>query len=582
MSAYKPEAEVLLNVGSHEREAHEDEVPAGADNNQGSATRQQGRRVILVGSGIAAAAVLALVAHVAIPGPWRSSQVLRSGAFVQLNKANSTCTEGKGNCHATGCCTGPGMQCFEQDAGYAQCRVGCIPGPDPTHWDGKAWTCKELGTRTAGEDACAPVYGDCTKSHCCRDVGFQCFQKNANYAACKTECIAGGPDLSDGDSGAWSCKKLGDMTPGWQPWVQGQCSTNLDNCVSTKCCKREGEQCSLQNDYYGNCMGACVGRGNGDPWSCKSLGSRTPSAPVKGGRLAPWVLEKCSLPNAGCQQSKCCIGMDVQCYEKNHNWAQCRRSCTAGADPYDKNETWSCKELGPRSMGLAIKGYPSLYCFVTMRTTGYEVALMESQWAKNAGIFECDEFAVFTPDGSVKLGNITTIQFPGAPVVTSQDGTAGNTKLFVHVWDAVVKATTWQNHSWVVKVDPDAVLIAERLRWHLAPHTGKHVFIVNCNKFPGPNYPMVYGALEVLSNSAMAVWAANGHDCYAPDTYGEDFYLTRCMDKLGVGRILDETILGDNLCMGAGNCDNGYIATFHPFKDAGTWEACYNAAHAKR
>merc|ERR1719215_2176971 len=82
---------------------------------------------------------------------------------------------------------------------------------------------------------------------------------------------------------------------------------------------------------------------------------------------------------------------------------------------------------------------------------------------------------------------------------------------------------------------------------------------------------MVYGALEVFANSAVQAWAARGHDCAAPNTYGEDYYMTRCMDFLGVGRWLDERILGDNLCMGA-DCSNGWISAFHPFKDTASWE----------
>jgi len=439
-----------------------------------------------------------------------------------------------------------------------------------------------LGKRAPGDDVCGAAGESCTKSHCCKDVGLQCFEKNQTWATCKTECVAGGPDLSDADSKPWTCKKLGDRVPGTQKWVQAECSAGLDNCVSTQCCKHAGEQCALQNDYYGNCMVGCVGRGNGDPWSCKKSGPRTPTAPIKGGKLAPWALEKCSKPNEGCSESKCCLGMNVQCYEKNKGWAQCRETCKPGRDPFDHNETWSCKELGPRSWGVAEKGFPSLYCFSLMRTVGYEVDIMKVQLQKGAGIFGCDETSLLTADGNItlqggQLGKISSIQFPGAPVVTSQDGTAGNTQLFVHAWDAVISAGIWKKHSWTIKADPDAVIIAERLRWHLAPHTGEHIFVLNCNKYPGPNYPMVYGALEVFANSAVQAWAQRGHDCAAPNTYGEDYYMTRCMDFLGVGRFLDERILGDNLCMGA-DCGNGWISAFHPFKDVASWEKCWGTA----
>jgi len=500
---------------------------------------------------------------------------------AKSTRDDTTCAVGQENCHESQCCDAPGMQCYEQDTKYAQCRSACEQGPDPTHWDGKKWSCAELGSRTEGEDRCAEDWKECAEAKCCKGIGFQCFKKNASHAVCKSECVAGGPDLSDADAKPWSCEEAGPRKPGEQPWVEGQCSAGLDNCVETACCKVPGQQCFLQNDYYGNCMTACVGVGDGDPWSCKPRGSITPFPPVKASRMSPWALQNCSLPNQGCAQSKCCLGANMQCYEKNKDWASCQKECTPGKNSFDNDEEWNCKELGPRSYGLAIKGFPSLYCFALMRPDSYEFGLMKAQLAKGSGIFACDDSAVLTADTEATIegpnGNVKTIQFQGAPVVTSQDGTAGNTELFVSAWYAVVKAQTWKNHSWIVKADPDAVVIPERLRWHLAPHTGEHVFILNCNKYPGPNYPMVYGAVEVFSNSAIQVWAENGHDCYAPNTYGEDYYITRCMDHLGVGRVLDEKVLGDNLCMGA-NCADGWIAAFHPYKDIDSWEQCYNTA----
>lgn len=67
---------------------------------------------------------------------------------------------------------------------------------------------------------------------------------------------------------------------------------------------------------------------------------------------------------------RCCLGMDVQCYEKDSNWAQCRSECVPGAHADDNNGVWSCNKLGPRSYGMSTKGFPSLYCFAVIRTNG--------------------------------------------------------------------------------------------------------------------------------------------------------------------------------------------------------------------
>jgi len=132
-----------------------------------------------------------------------------------------------------------------------------------------------------------------------------------------------------------------------------------------------------------------------------------------------------------------------------------------------------------------------------------------------------------------------------------------------------------------VKVDPDAVLMADRLRKHMAPHTGANVYVVNCNAFPNsPNFPMMYGATEVFSLSAMRAYAAGSTRCGTQlpwKAWGEDYFMTHCMDLLGVARVLDTQVLGDNMCTGA-NCADGWTAAFHPFKSIESWMLCLSQA----
>jgi len=266
--------------------------------------------------------------------------------------------------------------------------------------------------------------------------------------------------------------------------------------------------------------------------------------------------------------------MDVQCYAKTDGWAQCRDSCQPGKHADDNNETWSCTPLGPRSYGVSAEHFPSLYCFSVLRTVGYEVGLIEAQHDKGIGIFGCDATSLLTADGSISMGSYKSIKFQGAPIVKSVDNTAGNTQLFVHAWDAVIAANIWRNHTFTLKVDPDAVLIPDRVRWHLVPHVGATMYIVNC-----PVWDMMYGSLEVFSYYAIKEWSRRGHDCHDPNNWGEDKYMTNCMDFLGVSRVHDKNIVADNLCLGS-NCANGHAAAFHPYKDVNQWLQCYNTAMA--
>jgi len=488
--------------------------------------------------------------------------------------AEAACAVGRANCKDTRCCADPGMQCYQQTANYSQCRVDCPTGaPDPTHWDGSAWSCAEQGARAPGEVACKRPGQDCRASQCCQDPGMQCFEKNASWATCKAECVAGGPDLYDVDGFPWSCKKLGESAPGAAPWVASQCSNGWANCLEKKCCSNPGEVCYKNNDFFGECkaLNSCGGEG----WSCEKSGLVTPGAPAKGGRLNPWALAQCSKKSEGCWDSRCCLGMDVQCYEKKEGWGQCMQSCVPGVHADDNNATWSCNELGPRSYGLAIKGSPSLFCFSVIRIFGYEVSLMNTMKAKGAGIFACDGHSIMSADGTTGIGDEATVQFQGAPIVTSVDGTAGNTWLFVNAWNKMMELGEWEQHSFTAKVDPDAVFFPERLRWHLQSFLGQKIFIINCHMGD-----MIYGALEVFSFAAIQEWKNRHLECNTPNNYGEDKYMTQCMDHLGIARVHDESILGDKLCHTFTSCANGWNSAFHPFKDVGSWEGCWNEANA--
>jgi len=485
-----------------------------------------------------------------------------------------TCSWGLANCNETRCCNAPGLQCYRQNRNYAQCKASCVAqAADPRHWDGQWWECAELGPRSEGEPIVCSKAGEyCGKSQCCADPGFQCFEKNATFATCKKECSPDGPDLSDTDGKPWTCKQLGERSQPLGPWISQQCVASGQNCLKSMCCQAAGEQCYQQNEYWGVCKASCDPQADGG-WACTELGVRTPTVPSASKQMSPWAFEQCSKPGEACLDSRCCLGMDMQCYEKTKYWATCKRSCTPGPDEYDGNATWSCRELGPRSFGNAIKGYPAVYCFAVFQTTGYEVDLLNAAREKEGGIFACDEYSLLTPDGTVEIRGEQSTKFQGAPIVTSVDGTAGNTRQFINAWNKVVEIGKWRNHAFTVKVDPDAVFLPQKLRWHLGEFVGKTMFVVNC-----PLWNMIYGALEIFSFGAMEKWAQQGNTCNSPDNFGEDKYMTQCMDHLQVSRVNDWGVVGDKLCGTFTDCSALPAAAFHPFKDTWGWVDCWQTA----
>jgi len=502
------------------------------------------------------------------------------------------------------------MQCFQKDDTWAACRAECIEGRNPWDVDADPWSCKPLGVRTPGP-APAPDYKakaamwvhgkcsasgeDCSSTKCCKEPGMQCFTKLPGWASCKAECLAGGPDPVDEDDHPWECKALGGRTPGapsgWGEagaWVAEKCAGPYENCLESKCCTEAGMQCYNKTQGWAMCLPHCTAGPllmdkEHSIWNCSALGGRTPGLPHASPevQIAPWVETQCSAEGANCNQTMCCSDQTMQCYEKNKGWAACLRGCAPGVRPGDKDPTpWSCRKLGMRTPRAW--GHPSLYCFSVIRLSEYEADIMREQISTNGGvgIFACELYDVFASDGEAELGDgplgtVRTRHFNAAPVGISVDGTAANTALFMNVWEAVKWVGNYNFTDWTVKVDPDAVVVPDRLRTHLMPHTGHATYIINCDK--AGMTPMMFGSVEAISRAAMVRYFGSESTCRSNYQYGEDRWLGDCLSKLGVVGETDFEMLDDKVCKGA-NCADTSKAAYHHFKSKESWLDCYNLA----
>lgn len=238
----------------------------------------------------------------------------------------------------------------------------------------------------------------------------------------------------------------------------------------------------------------------------------------------------------------------------------------------------------------AWRGDPSLFCWTVAQSSGYEKDVMKSQLQVGGGIFGCDGFAVVSegewtigtgPGG--RLGKVKTIQFLGAEVGVSKDGTAGNAQLFMLAWNALLTRTTVLKFDWVLKVDPDAVVLADRLRDHLRDASGAPYFVRNCNSHPeNPEFPMMFGSLEAISKEALKLYKDGMETCVAQlswSDWGEDVFMGKCLTFLGVEPLDDFSIISDGVCTKV-DCYDAYSAAFHPFKSSKDWLACWYAATA--
>jgi len=226
-------------------------------------------------------------------------------------------------------------------------------------------------------------------------------------------------------------------------------------------------------------------------------------------------------------------------------------------------------------------GSPSLFCFSIFRSTGYELELVKSQAHEGVGIFDCDEYAALSDQDLVLSNGIKTLLVPPCENLgVSKDGTAANAQIFIQAWKVISDDVRYKAHDWVVKADPDAVIVVDRLRAHLATHTGENVFMQNCKKYDGPGWPTMFGSLEAYSQKAMKAYFAGAERCTKElqwRSWGEDLFMNSCMTLLGVQATFDAQIVGDNVCKGA-DCADGVSAAYHPFKSPAEWFQCYAQA----
>ncbi|CAK0807907.1 unnamed protein product [Prorocentrum cordatum] len=236
----------------------------------------------------------------------------------------------------------------------------------------------------------------------------------------------------------------------------------------------------------------------------------------------------------------------------------------------------------PRPCRAFPRSDPSLFCWSLSRQWSYEADVMRAQLAAGAGIFGCDGFAVVSeeewsigwgPGG--RIGELNTLSFPGAPVGVSKDGTAGNAQLFMNAWDTILDRTLVLDFDWAIKVDPDAVVVPDRVRDHVRDKTGSNVFVRNCE---GATWQLMFGSLETISRGGLQVYKEGRYRCRNElDWYswGEDFFLDKCFLHLGVGSTNDLSIISDGVCHGV-DCNDGWAAAFHPFKGSNEWMNCWN------
>jgi len=155
---------------------------------------------------------------------WGSSSLTASGTWVRNSlrasagldnsdpvtttgsDSDGSCSSASTNCMTTRCCNDPFLTCYEKNAQWASCRSTCTPGIDPTE-------APEHQTpwtcAPVTRDACSSNTQNCQDSRCCQDPSMTCYEKNQYWAQCKATCTPGiDPNDPVEHRTPWSCANI--------------------------------------------------------------------------------------------------------------------------------------------------------------------------------------------------------------------------------------------------------------------------------------------------------------------------------------------------------------------------------------
>ncbi|CAK0826170.1 unnamed protein product [Prorocentrum cordatum] len=577
---------------------------------------------------VAAAGLALVVALFGAPRARRTAVAVRGAEVLQEEgqsdgegsgdgKGAPACGSPGGACLDSGCCVDggeSGYQCYKKTDGWAECAGTCEEGQvtdgetDGTYdqwgtFKPTAWSCKKVGKRSKkgctflnetecdkdrcvwsqppdARSACLPICGQMpdegacgSQAHCMWYDGV-CKPGCGSEDTCPTDrCVEQEPGRVDTCIRAcWTYRSQDEC-----PMAQGcifegveckadPCSSPDESCLETKCCSQQrgagGMTCFSKDKNYAQCKRSCWE----DGWGCEELGNRT--------KLAAG----CSWPGQDCRQTRLCCQEGFACAVKDEMFTGCTQT--------EEKHTWDSKSIPIPSDwdGTVLGGSRAeysvppagdgeekmgdvLFCFMAYLPDSAEVGLMNLAKELNASIFACDSHSVYESWGSGSAGWDT-----GESTIT-------NTDVFLNVWQQVRDEGKWLAADWTVKVDPDAVLVAERLKWHIGALNApayRPIYLKNNGMDPGLGNNGFLGAIEVFSNAAVEIYFDNWEGCrdaYGLNT-GEDGFFKGCMDSLGVGYMLDANIFKPDFS--PGGCANGDMVGFHPLKEWSQWRCCWD------
>jgi len=356
----------------------------------------------------------------------------------------------------------------------------------------------------------------------------------------------------------------------------------VEDCTKTRCCSEQrgagGLTCFQKDRSYASCDKVCSENKKKQGWTCKSLGNPINKTDLR----CSWPGKSCSQTGRCCKAGDSCIVQDeffsgcVQTHKfeivDGGEYALVPVDLPGGwpADPELKGGAQLEYEM-PRSEDGEQAG-TDLYCVMAYLPGSCEERLMELAKANNASIFACDASDVYRIRESVYVE------------WESKDTTLQNTDVFIGVWNHIKKTGKLWSYTWTAKVDPDALLVPERLKLHLGNlmvPRGKPVYVKNNDLPASQGNGGFLGAVEVFSREALELYYRWWPECKESlgVKSGEDGFMKGCMDALGVGYVLDAAMFkaDDNVAI----CKMGEWAAYHPVKDQMLYQCCIDIVNGE-
>eukprot|EP00930_Biecheleria_cincta_P003368 TRINITY_DN1042_c0_g1_i2.p1 TRINITY_DN1042_c0_g1~~TRINITY_DN1042_c0_g1_i2.p1 ORF type:complete len:600 (+),score=105.06 TRINITY_DN1042_c0_g1_i2:136-1935(+) len=259
------------------------------------------------------------------------------------------------------------------------------------------------------------------------------------------------------------------------------------------------------------------------------------------------------------------------------------------------------------------KKLPTVHCVALFMAFSYEQDLILYQHKKKVGIFQCDSHAIYSSQVIELAPGLVSRRIhhsmkaePGGQFVTVL-----NLGIFLALYRQLILDKHYLHADWIVKVDPDTVFFADRLRQNLNNYNfglgDSGVFLNNCPEG-------LHGPIEVFSQRAFLALAENAKMCYdsmngracdaacqaarnvcngdCTNWWGEDIWADRCLTlHTQSKRLFGRHLLQEEHCPETAayskyswqSCKDTRTVAFHPFKSKELWETClHEAEHANK